>query len=91
VEAQCRAVQGLADDAVNALKEELAVGVVRIPVRVRNMPLEEFRTRYQGDMDRVLLEDLSRRMEAHRGPGLMTPGKREEGDPPQSFCVCLNL
>eukprot|EP00241_Pyramimonas_parkeae_P004834 CAMPEP_0114224566 /NCGR_PEP_ID=MMETSP0058-20121206/177_1 /TAXON_ID=36894 /ORGANISM="Pyramimonas parkeae, CCMP726" /LENGTH=373 /DNA_ID=CAMNT_0001335053 /DNA_START=209 /DNA_END=1330 /DNA_ORIENTATION=- len=62
VDARCSSLKAFAQDMVAALRNEFRVQLLKLPKKVRSMPMSEFRDKYAGDINAVLLEDINRRL-----------------------------
>ena len=61
VEAKCAALHAFCEDASLALRSELKIQLLKLPKKVRQMPLKEFLSKFAGDINKVVLDELNAR------------------------------
>ena len=61
IEAKCSALQAFAEDATLALRSELKVQLLKMPKKVRSMPLKDFLSKFAGDINKVIVDELNAR------------------------------
>ncbi|KAK3236208.1 hypothetical protein CYMTET_53638 [Cymbomonas tetramitiformis] len=62
VEARCASLMASAKDKVEALRNEFQVQLMKLPKKVRELPMKDFRLDFSGDIKAVLLEDINSRL-----------------------------
>ena len=69
VESRCAKLMEVAEDAVVALRAEYRVQLMKLPKKVRSMPLAEFRKEFGESIDAAMLSDIDRRIAAATAAG----------------------
>ncbi|QDZ20410.1 Nbl1/Borealin N-terminal domain-containing protein [Chloropicon primus] len=70
VESKCAALEAFCDEAALALRSELKIQLLKLPKKVRNMPLKEFLSKFAGDINKVILDELNARWITSEGGDL---------------------
>ena len=58
VESRCRNLKRNSEHMANQLQNAFHVELMKIPKRIRQMPIDEFNAKYGGDMQQVLAQQL---------------------------------
>ena len=58
IETKCSALQAFAEEAALALRSELKIQLLKMPKKVRNMPLKDFLSNFAGDINKVIVDEL---------------------------------
>lgn len=64
---ECAELLRLADDAAVTLRNEYAIQLLKLPKKVRRLPLMEFQREYAGDIEAALLARVTGRLEVACG------------------------
>lgn len=62
VESRCATLRAMADDAATALRQELKLQLLKLPKKVRSMPLQEFKEKFSEDINAVLLQNINSKL-----------------------------
>eukprot|EP00232_Nephroselmis_pyriformis_P012190 CAMPEP_0182882148 /NCGR_PEP_ID=MMETSP0034_2-20130328/17606_1 /TAXON_ID=156128 /ORGANISM="Nephroselmis pyriformis, Strain CCMP717" /LENGTH=129 /DNA_ID=CAMNT_0025015221 /DNA_START=36 /DNA_END=421 /DNA_ORIENTATION=- len=73
IEDRIKAVQGMAEGAAMQLRSEFSMSIMKLPKKVRSMPLSEFREQYAGDISSVILKEVEGRLATSCPPVSATP------------------
>ncbi|KAK9828254.1 hypothetical protein WJX74_005755 [Apatococcus lobatus] len=73
VETRCQRYLCLAEDAGKSMEMELKVQLVKLPKKVRSMPLAEFREEYGSSIEKVLLANISERLQVLQQQAMPPP------------------
>eukprot|EP00742_Colponemidia_sp_Colp-10_P007099 GILJ01007622.1.p1 GENE.GILJ01007622.1~~GILJ01007622.1.p1 ORF type:complete len:212 (-),score=42.03 GILJ01007622.1:218-853(-) len=60
IDSRCRALQTSAEDVILSLRNAFHVELMKIPKKIRMMPLSEFQAAYEGDISDILKADIQK-------------------------------
>eukprot|EP00658_Telonema_sp_P-2_P043305 TRINITY_DN3123_c0_g1_i1.p2 TRINITY_DN3123_c0_g1~~TRINITY_DN3123_c0_g1_i1.p2 ORF type:complete len:228 (-),score=47.62 TRINITY_DN3123_c0_g1_i1:329-1012(-) len=59
LEMRCKRLKSSAEDCVRAMRSEFQIAMMKLPKSIRQMPISEFQSKYQGTASKVKQEEIA--------------------------------